>query len=171
GRSPQERISSTPSSRSRHWEHHSAFEATSEIASIFTFLHAPFYFDSALPFALPGRLMLHAQASFLVHAGAFRLPVGLRWRSAGLLSSQSRLPVALSACCPLRRSPLVALSVMSLRSLPPLPHAGEANVPCRFRPPTFTGEVARRAGEGSCLRAKSRPADETAEAAPRRRGL
>ena len=32
-----------------------------------------------------------------------------------------------------------ALSVMSLRAMPPLPHAGEANVTCRFRPPTFTG--------------------------------
>ena len=31
-----------------------------------------------------------------------------------------------------------ALSVMSLRAMPPLPHAGEANVTYRFRPPTFT---------------------------------
>ena len=42
---------------------------------------------------------------------------------------------------PLRHSPLA-------RPVPPLPHAGEANVTCRLQPPTFTGEVARRAGEG-----------------------
>ena len=42
---------------------------------------------------------------------------------------------------PLRHSPLA-------RPVPPLPHAGEANVTYRFLPPTFTGEVARRAGEG-----------------------
>ena len=50
---------------------------------------------------------------------------------------------------PLRHSPLA-------RPVPPLPHAGEANVTCRLQPPTFTGEVARRAGEGSCLRATGR---------------
>ena len=38
---------------------------------------------------------------------------------------------------PLRHSPLA-------RPVPPLPHAGEANVTCRLQPPTFTGEVARR---------------------------
>ena len=46
---------------------------------------------------------------------------------------------------PLRHSPLA-------RPVPPLPHAGEANVTCRLQPPTFTGEVARRAGEGPRLR-------------------
>src|SRR5699024_403476 len=33
---------------------------------------------------------------------------------------------------PLRHSPLA-------RPVPPLPHAGEANVTCRLQPPTFTG--------------------------------
>ena len=34
-----------------------------------------------------------------------------------------------------------ALSVMSLRAMPPLPHAGEANVTYRFRPPRLRPEV------------------------------
>ena len=68
---------------------------------------------------------------------------------------------------PLRHSPLA-------RPVPPLPHAGEANVTCRLQPPTFTGEVARRAGEGPRLRdceAEARPADETAEAGQGQRSV
>ena len=58
---------------------------------------------------------------------------------------RKNVPVVSGVPGPLRHSPLA-------RPVPPLPHAGEANVTCRLQPPTFTGEVARRAGEGPRLR-------------------